>query len=171
MAKYDIYFAGPLFNEEEKAFNLELTGKLEAMGLKVFLPQRDGLEFAKLNGMAPNKRNQEIFKLDAGNVEGSPVIIAVLDGAVPDDGTTVEIAIAREFTRRTGEKKLVLGLKSDDRIWEEGSKLNPMLVGSVDHLFDSSATLLAYVKTHLREIKAVAARAPVAARTPVAHTL
>jgi nucleoside 2-deoxyribosyltransferase len=36
-----IYFAGPLFNEAEKSFNLRLTEKLEKLNHKVFLPQRD----------------------------------------------------------------------------------------------------------------------------------
>ena len=42
-----IYFAGPLFCEAERAFNLLLVEKLEAEGYQVFLPQRDGIESEK----------------------------------------------------------------------------------------------------------------------------
>ena len=45
-----VYFAGPLFNQAEKDFNLELTGVLEEYGYEVFLPQRDGIEAALLEG-------------------------------------------------------------------------------------------------------------------------
>ena len=38
-----IYFAGPLFSQAERAFNLRLTMTLEEHGYTVFLPQRDGL--------------------------------------------------------------------------------------------------------------------------------
>ncbi len=39
-----IYFAGPLFSEAERAFNLGLTKRLEQANFEVFLPQRDGAE-------------------------------------------------------------------------------------------------------------------------------
>ena len=39
-----VYFAGPLFCEAERVFNLRLAEKLEAKGYQVFLPQRDGVE-------------------------------------------------------------------------------------------------------------------------------
>ena len=45
--KKELYFAGPLFNDAERAFNLALTKKIESLGYKVFLPQRDGAESIK----------------------------------------------------------------------------------------------------------------------------
>ncbi len=42
-----VYFAGPLFCEAERVFNLRLAEKLEAKGYQVFLPQRDGVESEK----------------------------------------------------------------------------------------------------------------------------
>jgi len=42
-----IYFAGPLFSQAEKQFNLSLTHALEKNGFTVFLPQRDGVESSK----------------------------------------------------------------------------------------------------------------------------
>ena len=43
-----VYFAGPMFNAAEKDFNLRVTNLLEEYGYQVFLPQRDGIEAAKL---------------------------------------------------------------------------------------------------------------------------
>ena len=39
-----VYLAGPLFAGAERRFNLELTEKLGALGFRVFLPQRNGVE-------------------------------------------------------------------------------------------------------------------------------
>ena len=39
-----IYYAGSLFNEAEKSFNIKLAHELEKDGFDVFLPQRDGGE-------------------------------------------------------------------------------------------------------------------------------
>ena len=61
-----IYFAGPLFSEAEKRFNLALTGRLESAGFEVFLPQRDGVEKDKppYNVMEPDERRRAMFELD-----------------------------------------------------------------------------------------------------------
>lgn len=55
-----VYFAGPLFSEAERVFNLRLAEKLEAKGYQVFLPQRDGIESEK----HPNNKtsNDELQK-------------------------------------------------------------------------------------------------------------
>lgn len=42
-----IYYAGPLFNDAERDFNIKLVHKLEKEGFEVFLPQRDGVEASK----------------------------------------------------------------------------------------------------------------------------
>ncbi len=39
-----VYVAGPLFSAAERAFNLEVAGRIERLGFEVFLPQRDGAE-------------------------------------------------------------------------------------------------------------------------------
>ncbi|MBQ2221119.1 MAG: hypothetical protein II419_05635, partial [Acidaminococcaceae bacterium] len=35
-----VYFAGPMFNQAEKEYNLKITKLLEEFGYQVFLPQR-----------------------------------------------------------------------------------------------------------------------------------
>lgn len=152
---YDVYLAAPLFNDAEKAFNEQLALKLEGMGLHVFLPQRDGLEFAALEGSSPDERNRRIFALDISTVEASSTIVAVLDGRVPDEGVCVEVATGREYSKLTGRSKLILGLKSDKRTWLPEASLNPMITGTLDRLFDSEASLLAFMKDNLTKIVSV----------------
>ena len=63
-----VYFAGPMFNAAEKGFNLKVTQVLEEYGYQVFLPQRDGIEAAKLEGKTEEELVKMIFPLDAGEV-------------------------------------------------------------------------------------------------------
>lgn len=58
-----IYFAGPLFSQAEKEFNLRLTFKLESLGFNVFLPQRDGIEKNKTpyNRITKEKRRKKLI--------------------------------------------------------------------------------------------------------------
>ena len=55
-----VYFAGPMFNHAEKDFNLKITNVLEEFGYEVFLPQRDGIEAALLEG----KSEEEIEEIE-----------------------------------------------------------------------------------------------------------
>ncbi|SDR72096.1 nucleoside 2-deoxyribosyltransferase domain-containing protein [Christiangramia echinicola] len=38
MKKKKIYFAGPLFGQAERNFNIELTEKIEKFNFEIFLP-------------------------------------------------------------------------------------------------------------------------------------
>ncbi len=60
-----IYVAGSLFSEVERRFNFELTEKLEALGFRVFLPQRDGVERGRppYDAMTPEERRRAMFEL------------------------------------------------------------------------------------------------------------
>ena len=145
MAQETVYLAAPLFSVAEKRFNEDLARKLEDAGFRVFLPQRDGLEFAEARALNPHRRAQYIFELDIRKVEESDIIIAVLDGRVPDEGVCVEIAIAFEFRKLTGKRKLIVGLKTDTRTLLHEAELNPMIVGNLDSVFNTSADMLSYV--------------------------
>lgn len=86
--KNKIYFAGPLFCQAERDYNQKLCLKLENMGFKVFLPQRDGAELDKppYQKMTQLERNKIIFELDIKQVSDSDIFLFVLDGRVPDEG-------------------------------------------------------------------------------------
>ncbi len=82
-----IYLAGPLFSEAERRFNLELTGKLEALGLRVFFPQRGGAERDRpsYDAMTPEGR-RHVPSRQATDPSLRDVLLFVLDGRVPDEG-------------------------------------------------------------------------------------
>ena len=86
-----VYFAGPLFCEAERVFNLRLAEKLEAKGYQVFLPQRDGVESEKppYNKMPNDELQKTIFELDREKIHQADIFLFVLDGRVPDESVHV----------------------------------------------------------------------------------
>lgn len=110
-----LYFAGPLFSEAERAFNLSLTHKLEALGFTVFLPQRDGVERDKppYDTMPAEQRRQLIFKTDRDEVLKAHVFLYVLDGRVPDEGASVELGTAYAHKHLVKSEDALLSLLAD----------------------------------------------------------
>lgn len=126
-----VYFAAPLFNEAERTFNERVCTRLEDEGHSVFLPQRDGFEsmdavFDESDVETEADALQSIFEKDRDEVLNADLLIAVLDGQVPDEGVAVEMGIAHE------NDVPVLGLKTGRRIFAEGEPLNAMLFGILD---------------------------------------
>ncbi len=113
-----IYFAASLFNGRETYFNSLLTEKLEDLGYKVILPQRDGFEFGRLTEALSEKLLPEeigpavqmiIYLLDMGIfVPKSNIVLAILEEP-QDAGVDVEIAYAKMIG------KFVIGLRTDVR--------------------------------------------------------
>src|SRR5438046_978924 len=105
-----VYCAGPLFNEGERVEMLEIASTLEHGGFSTFLPQRDGLEFGKLHA---NLQDQGVLAAEAGHfieksifcldvfqlIDACDVVVANLNGRVPDEGMVVEIAMAWSFKK------------------------------------------------------------------------
>lgn len=128
-----VYCAGPLFNAGERAEMDRIAATLECAGLATFLPHRDGLEFAKLKpelermGASADEAthivDHAIFALDTYQLlEQCDVVVANLNGRVPDEGTIVEATLAWH-----ARKPLVL-YKADARSVLAGTD-NPMLSG------------------------------------------
>jgi nucleoside 2-deoxyribosyltransferase len=142
-----VYFAGPLFNQAEKDFNLELTKVLEEYGYEVFLPQRDGIEAALLEGKTEEELIEMIFSLDAGEVCKADILFMNLDGRVPDEGACVELGIAYANGKRC------YGFKTDTRSVEAGMDLNPMISGCMTRIFKNydGDMLIEEIKEYLSE--------------------
>ena len=124
-----VYFAGPMFNQAEKEFNLKITKVLEDCGYQVFLPQRDGIEAAQLNGKTEEELTKMIFDLDAGQVKKADIVFMNIDGRVPDEGASVELGIAYGIGKRC------YGFKTDTRSIELALDLNPMISGCMIKIF------------------------------------
>src|SRR6185369_5603587 len=79
-----IYFAGPLFSAAERDWNATLAAELRAAGHKVFLPQEQ----------EPGKDAAGIFATDVGGIDWADGLVAIMDGADPDSGTSWEVGYA-----------------------------------------------------------------------------
>ncbi|MCK5564449.1 MAG: nucleoside 2-deoxyribosyltransferase [Planctomycetes bacterium] len=133
-----IYCAGPLFNPKEREEMANIAAVLEHAGYSVFLPQRDGLELAKLLPVLLEKDvsqetasavlNKAIFSLDVFEVMDSDGMILNMNGRVPDEGAMVEAGMAWAH-----EKPIVI-FKNDDRSLIHGN-CNPLVMGLADFEF------------------------------------
>ena len=129
---FKIYCAGPLFNDKEKEEMAEIAAILEESGFRVFLPHRDGFEFANLldifkkidvpEAKANRLLHKAIFTLDVYQVLDSDGLILNINGRVPDEGATVEAGIA------WNAGKQVVIYKNDARTLINGTD-NPLLLG------------------------------------------
>ena len=126
-----VYLAGPLFNQGEKEFNLQITELLEEHGYEVFLPQRDGYLAAELKGKTEEELAEMIFEKDYGEVMKADIIFMNLDGRVPDEGACVELGIGYAAGKRC------YGFKTDTRSVELNMDLNPMIAGCFIKCFEN----------------------------------
>ena len=124
-----IYFAGPLFSEAEREYNLAIVEILESYGYVVFLPQRDGFLAPELENLTEAEKTEKIFSKDRDEVLAADILFMVLDGRVPDEGACVELGIAYASGKRC------YGIKSDSRSVELDMDLNPMISGCFNRLF------------------------------------
>jgi nucleoside 2-deoxyribosyltransferase len=83
----NLYLAAPLFTQAERSWNLRLAALLSGAGHDVFLPQAEVLAIETLDA-------ETIFRVDVDGVRSADAIVAVLDGADPDSGTSFECGLA-----------------------------------------------------------------------------
>lgn len=144
-----LYFAAPLFSSAERSFNLQLSERIEALGLEVFLPQRDGILSPEPE--SPEEKNRAIFAMDEQRIFDADIFLYVLDGRVPDEGAAMALGMAHCYKTLKKENRLIIGLHTDSRASFSDSKLNPMLFSPLDFLAETEKSLLIYLQTLLRE--------------------
>jgi hypothetical protein len=105
-----VYLAGPLFSIGERSFLDGVAKKLRDAGAEVFVPHEHFCEIEVIDPKA-------IFECDIRGVLSANVMLAWLDGAQVDDGTSVEIGI---FTRMCAADPAthrgIVGLSTDLRL-------------------------------------------------------
>ena len=140
-----VYFAGPMFNQAEKDFNLRITELLEEFGYEVFLPQRDGIEAAQLEGKTEEELTEMIFALDEEQVRKADIVFMNMDGRAPDEGACVELGIGYALGKRC------YGFKTDTRAVESSLDLNPMISGCMIRIFRNfdGAQLMEEIRQYL----------------------
>ena len=121
MAELAIYLAAPLFTAAERAWNTELATAVRAAfpAAQVRVPQ----EFCACHDGADQVDYGAIFADCCAHLAGSTHVLAVLDGADADSGTSWEIGYA--YARGIP----VIGLRTDWRPGEDGGA-NAMLTRS-----------------------------------------
>jgi hypothetical protein len=137
------YLASPLFNPQERAFNLHLSRRLGEY-LDVFLPQRDGELLTKLvaEGRSVSACQELIYAKDTAAIERCDLLIAVLDGRTVDEGVAFELGYARALG------KTCLGFKSDDRVLVPTGD-NPLLVSACHYRAATVDVLINQVRSLL----------------------
>lgn len=140
-AKPSVYFAAPLFNERERAFNLHLASEIEKRGASVFLPQRDGALLVNMldAGVAQSVAERRVFIQDTDAMIGASIGVAILDGAVVDEGVAFEIGFL--FARG----KVCFGLQTDvRRALPSGN--NPMISQALSDIAHTEEVLLSWLE-------------------------
>ncbi|ABD08175.1 conserved hypothetical protein [Rhodopseudomonas palustris HaA2] len=134
-----IYFAAPLFNDRERAFNTKVAHELERYA-EVFLPQRDGELLSELiqNGMTASLAERRIFRADALAMRNSDLLVAILDGAHIDEAVAFEIGFA------CGLNCCCVGLQTDTRRALPSGN-NPMIGQSLHRIFPELEALYDWV--------------------------
>lgn len=115
-----VYLAAPLFSEAECDFNRKLRDEIKKIGLNVFLPQEDSNNIKdEIN------RQQIIFNKNLAAIEGSDILVAVIEGTDVDSGTAWEIGYA------CARGKPVFGLRTDFRTLGIEGTVNLMIERSI----------------------------------------
>jgi len=137
-----VYFAAPLFNEAERAYNESVVGMLEDAGHDIFLPQRDGVE--GLDSLIENDPDIEdeadamnaIFELDYGEIRKADAVAALVDGQIPDEGLAVEAGLAY------AHDVPIVALKTDIRVHAQDEPLKAMLFAVMEEITETPEALL-----------------------------
>ncbi|HMG50906.1 MAG TPA: nucleoside 2-deoxyribosyltransferase domain-containing protein [Inquilinus sp.] len=142
-----LYFAAPLFSAAELVFNAVLVERIEALGFDVFLPQRDGVEASRepWASMAPKDRQRAVFETHRDQVFACDVLLFVLDGRVPDEGAALELGLAYAHRQLAKPGRRLVGLHTDAHAAFPDAKLNEMLSGALDVVFEDADALLGYL--------------------------
>ena len=117
-----IYLAAPLFTQAEQRWNLELKTAIEKMSrgkASVTLPQVEAKKF-----IAGEKINFDgIVQACVEGLKTHAAVVAILDGADPDSGTSFEVGYAAAYRKTQSSRPIVIiGVRTDFRASGEDSK-------------------------------------------------
>jgi hypothetical protein len=106
----NVYLAGPLFSEAERAWLDALAARIRAQGARCFVPHEAAAGLGRPWPAA-------VLALDAEGLLAAHAMVAWLDGPAVDDGTACEIGMFYGLMR-SGQtwRKGILGLVTDLRL-------------------------------------------------------
>ena len=95
---YDIYLAGPFFNEYEVDLNRQASEILKNRGFSVFVPQE---HFVPNGENMPNDEwGEAVFKMDRDAIQDCKYVVAIYHGMYSDSGTAWEIGYAYALKKK-----------------------------------------------------------------------
>jgi nucleoside 2-deoxyribosyltransferase len=116
LGNLNVFLAAPLFNESERDFNKRLASRLRLSGFNVWMAQ----EAPFITHGSPREKKR-IFESDLEALRKSDAVVAILDGKDVDSGSAFEIGYAYALS------KLIIGLKTDYRMFSRMEEVNLML--------------------------------------------
>jgi len=116
-ARYRVYLAAPLFTEAEQAYNLVLRDLLEAHLFDVYLPQ----VVVDTRHTRCQEENGTIFAQHLRALQETDIVVAVIDGADADSGTSWEMGCAYALNKK------IAALRTDFRAVGHYERVNLML--------------------------------------------
>jgi len=82
-----VYIAGPLSEEEDRKELEKIDSLCKSLNLKTFLPHKDV-------GICQGNRKEEFYKGDIEGIHDCKLMVALLKGPVPSEGTIFELGYA-----------------------------------------------------------------------------
>ena len=137
-AAYRIYLAAPLFSQAEQDFNKNLAAKLKARHFDVFLPQ----EIGDTDENRGCQEHESIFSRNIQAIKGADILLAIVDGADADSGTSWEMGYAR------GIGKPVVAFRTDFRMVGRHEHVNLMLEQGAGIAKDDESLFELLSRTH-----------------------
>ena len=134
-SRYRVYLAAPLFSEAERNYNLSVAGLLRENLFDVFLPQETGDDSASRN----KEEQVRIFSDNLRTLKNADIVVAVIDGADADSGTSWEMGYASALGKQ------IIALRTDFRRSGRYEKVNIML--------EESSTVVTSTEKLLEAIK------------------
>jgi nucleoside 2-deoxyribosyltransferase len=137
-AAYRIYLAAPLFSRAEQEYNRNLAEKLKDHLFDVFLPQEIG-DTDENRGF---DEHEMIFSRNIQAIKGADILLAIVDGADADSGTSWEMGYAR------GIGKPVVAFRTDFRMIGRHEHVNLMLEQGAGIAKDDESLFELLSRTH-----------------------
>lgn len=134
-SRYQIYLAAPLFSDGERAYNREVAELLRKNYFEVFLPQETSEDPETRN---PGEQGR-IFSVNLNALKAADMVVAVIDGADADSGTSWEMGYASALGKK------VIGIRTDFRRAGVHERVNLMLEESSDVVTSTKELLEAVI--------------------------
>jgi nucleoside 2-deoxyribosyltransferase len=139
-----IYLAGALFSEAEQSWLRDLKEKLLNLNTSYHVVWPFELisedEIKKLGATA----NTHIFEVCRTHLETTQILVAILDGAMVDDGTAWEVGY---YYAKKSKTDKIIGVRTDFRRAGEtdASTVNAMIECACDQIVYSSNALIEFL--------------------------